>query len=384
MHPTICVTEDGPYRVEGPVAICGIDGEQLREGEISFLCRCGGSRSKPFCDATHGLKAFDGTETADFDSASQRSDTYQADSLTVYDDRSRCAHFGQCTDRLAAVFRAGDEPFVAPGNASAAEISEVIRGCPSGALSFASLADPTPVQHAASITPIADGPYRVRGPVQLIAANGDRYELRERQTLCRCGQSGNKPFCDGSHWYAGFRDPQPLSERAEPPSLYEWAGGMSALQRLTERFYEEILSDPDPVLEPLFRHMDPRHPEHVAVWLAETFGGPSVYTEEHGGYEHMLSQHRGLALTEEQRSNWIGRMLRAADSVALPDDPDFRSTFVAYLEWGTRIASLNSAVDAHPIAHAPLPRWSWGQTLPHVPQPWDHPLAARRGRRRRG
>lgn len=60
-----------------------------------------------------------------------------------------------------------------------------------------------------SIHPLVDGPYRVRGGVPVVGADGRRYEVRERQTLCRCGSSRNKPFCDGSHWYAGFRDPLP-------------------------------------------------------------------------------------------------------------------------------------------------------------------------------
>jgi hemoglobin len=167
-----------------------------------------------------------------------------------------------------------------------------------------------------------------------------------------------------------------------PPSPYEWAGGMPALLRLTRRFYAQLLAEPDPVLEPIFRHMDPHHPEHVAAWLAETFGGPAVYTSEHGGYEHMVSRHRGLALTERQRERWVARMLRAADDVGLPADPDFRSVLAAYLEWGTRLAVLNSAPGVEPMAHAPVPRWGWGLTPPYVPQPWDDPDAAARGRAR--
>jgi truncated hemoglobin YjbI len=136
------------------------------------------------------------------------------------------------------------------------------------------------------------------------------------------------------------------------------------------------------VLEPLFRGMDPNHPKYVAAWLAETFGGPQTYTEKRGGYEHMLAKHRNRGITEEQRQRWIRRMTEIADEVGLPADPGFRSTFVAYLEWGTRLAVVNSRPGAAVMEHAPVPHWGWGQTLPFLPQPWDDPEAAARGRQR--
>ena len=163
------------------------------------------------------------------------------------------------------------------------------------------------------------------------------------------------------------------------PTLYDWVGGIEALERLTERFYSDLLSEPDPVLEPVFRGMDPAHPRHVAAWLAETFGGPATFTADHGGYEHMVARHRGLDLDETQRSRWVSRMATTADLVGLPDDPDFRSAFVAYLEWGTRIAVYNSAPGVQVIEHAPVPRWGWGESPPYVPQPWEEPGAVDRG-----
>jgi CDGSH-type Zn-finger protein/truncated hemoglobin YjbI len=381
----IFVLKDGPYRVVGDVSIKDAEGTVLRTTGSHCLCRCGGSRNKPFCDATHGLKGFVGTEAADHSVIADRRSSYQAASgITVYDDRGRCAHFGQCTERLPAAFRAAAEPFVDPDGASASDIARVVAGCPSGALAYAVKGDPTPVEQeeACSISPIVDGPYRVRGPIEIVGADGQAYELRERQTLCRCGQSRNRPFCDGSHWYAGFRDPLPPELVKTVPSLYEWAGGLPALERLTEKFYDTILSEPDPVLEPIFRGMDRQHPQHVAAWLAETFGGPATYTQEHGGYEHMLSKHRNLGLTEVQRQRWVARMAETANQVGLPDDPDFRSTFVAYLEWGTRIALINSQPGAEVIEHAPIPLWGWGNTPPLALQPWDDPKAAERGRER--
>lgn len=383
--PRILVTDHGPYRVEGDIAVHDADGRLLETGGSWCLCRCGGSRNKPFCDVTHGLKAFDGTETAGHDPIAARRDAYPAaDGVTVYDDRTRCAHFGQCTERLPTVFRGAAQPFVDPAGAPPTTITDVVGGCPSGALAHAVGDDPGPVEvHVpASITPIPDGPYRVRGTIEVVGADGRGYEVRERQTLCRCGQSANKPFCDGSHWYAGFRDPIPPELVQAVPTLYDWAGGIAALERLTTTFYAGILGEPDPILEPVFRGMDADHPEHVAAWLAETFGGPATYTHDHGGYEHMVAKHRGLGLTEKQRRRWVERMAATADLAGLPDDPGFRSTFLAYIEWGTRIAVANSQPGAQVIEHAPVPLWGWGQTPPFVPQPWDDPDAASRGRER--
>jgi CDGSH-type Zn-finger protein/truncated hemoglobin YjbI len=383
-EPMIEVTEHGPYRVVGDVAIHDVEGTLLRASGTWCLCRCGGSRNKPFCDATHGVKGFDGAESADHGLIVNRRHRYVAVGITVFDDRSRCAHFGQCTDRLPTVFRADAEPFVDPHGADPKTIATVAAGCPSGALAAARGTDDEPEETRAtpSITPIVDGPYRVRGAIRVVGADGRAYERRERQTLCRCGQSANKPFCDGSHWYAGFRDPLPAELASRPPSLYDWAGGITALERLTTHFYDAILSEPDPILEPVFRGMDPQHPRHVAAWLAETFGGPTTYTDELGGYEHMLAKHRNLALTETQRRRWVARMMDAADAVGLPSDPGFRSTFFAYIEWGTRLAVINSRPDSTVMEHAPIPHWGWGQTPPFQPQPWDHPDAAERGRRR--
>ncbi|MET0685641.1 MAG: group II truncated hemoglobin [Solirubrobacteraceae bacterium] len=148
------------------------------------------------------------------------------------------------------------------------------------------------------------------------------------------------------------------------PTLYEWAGGAPALTRLTEAFYARVRADE--VLAPVFAEMPPDHPEHVAIWLGEVFGGPPRYTEEHGGYPHMLAKHRGRALTEEQRFRWVQLICGAADEAGLPGDPEFRSAFVAYIEWGTRLALANSQPGAEPAPEAPVPRWGWGEAPPYT------------------
>jgi truncated hemoglobin YjbI len=148
------------------------------------------------------------------------------------------------------------------------------------------------------------------------------------------------------------------------PTLYEWAGDGEALQRLTEVFYDKVRADP--LVGPLFRHMDEHHPQYVATWLAEVFGGPPRYTEERGGYPHMLAKHRNVAITEEQRRRWVNLICDAADDAGLPGDPEFRSAFVAYIEWGTRLALANSQPGAAPPPKAPVPRWGWGEAPPYT------------------
>jgi hemoglobin len=150
----------------------------------------------------------------------------------------------------------------------------------------------------------------------------------------------------------------------EIPTLYDWAGGADAFERLTEAFYGKVKQDD--LLEPIFRRMDADHPKRVAAWLAEVFGGPKRYTEEHGGYPHMLSKHRNLALTEQQRRRWVNLICDAADDAGMPGDPEFRSAFLAYIEWGTRLAVANSQPGAAPPPKAPVPRWGWGEAPPYT------------------
>jgi hemoglobin len=152
---------------------------------------------------------------------------------------------------------------------------------------------------------------------------------------------------------------------ARTPTLFEWAGGMEALERLTECFYERVRKDE--VVGPLFANMPDDHPHHVAIWLAEVFRGPATYTEEHGGYPHMLAKHRGLGIREEQRRQWAYLIGLAADDARLPDDPEFRSAFMAYVEWGTRLAVANSQPGAEPPPRAPVPHWGWGEAPPYTP-----------------
>ena len=141
------------------------------------------------------------------------------------------------------------------------------------------------------------------------------------------------------------------------PTLYEWAGGAEAIQKLLDTFYDHVRADE--VLAPVFAGMDEEHPKHVAAWLGEVFGGPPVYSAERGGHRHMISRHLGRAITERQRRRWIELLLDTADEVGLPDDPEFRASFVGYLEWGTRMAVLLSQPGVEEPGEAPMPTWGW-------------------------
>jgi hemoglobin len=145
----------------------------------------------------------------------------------------------------------------------------------------------------------------------------------------------------------------------DTPTLYEWLGGIDALNRLTTRFYEHV--NEDPLLAPVFAHMDAGHASHVAAFLAEVLGGPAAYSQEHGGHPHMIRQHLNRHLTQEKRRRWVALLLETADELGMPDDPEFRSALVGYLEWGSRLAVINSQPGAQVDTEAPMPKWGWGE-----------------------
>lgn len=116
---------------------------------------------------------------------------------------------------------------------------------------------------------------------------------------------------------------------ANVPSLYEWIGGLPALNRLTQRFYERVRDDA--TLAPIFREMSADHPKYVAAFLAEVLGGPPDYSASRGGHPHMVQRHLNRHLTQAQRRAWVALLLDTADELNVPDDPEFRSALVGYL-----------------------------------------------------
>jgi len=153
------------------------------------------------------------------------------------------------------------------------------------------------------------------------------------------------------------------------PSLYEWIGGSEALYRLTAKFYEKVLQDES--LRPLFEGMSPEHPRHVADFIGEVLGGPQSYSEHRGGHTHMAARHFGRDISQAQRRRWLDLLLETADEIGIPDDPEFRSAFVAYLEWGSRLAVINSQLPKGTATaeSAPMPKWNWGVPGgPYIPE----------------
>jgi hemoglobin len=150
------------------------------------------------------------------------------------------------------------------------------------------------------------------------------------------------------------------------PSIYDWAGGREAFARWLNAFYDLVEGEPS-VARLFGGTVSHEHREHVTAWWSEVMGGPAVYTEQHGGYEHMLAKHSNLSITPEQRLLFVTLLSRAADDVGLPADPEFRAAIMGYAEWGTRLAMHNSQPGADVAAHAPVPRWGWGVAPPYTP-----------------
>jgi len=358
---TIQSAPNGPYLLTNLTTVTDWLGVPRTVTPQTAFCRCGASAIKPLCDGSHARIGFDGAK-AESRVADQLS-RYAGLGVMIADNRGTCAHSGFCTDRLPAVFRTDAEPFVAPAGGRVDEILRAARDCPSGALS-AAIGGDDPVgasdsPREPSIEVSKDGPYRIVGAVELLGPDG-RPESRnqgaslEHYSLCRCGKSQNKPFCSGMHWYADFHDPPP----PEQPTMFEWAGGFPALLRLTRRFYEVHVPS-DPLLSGLFSQMSPDHPQRVASWLGQVFGGPPAYSGRYGDYDRMISQHLDKALTPAQRARWVQLLAQSADEVGLPADAEFRAAFTAYLEWGSRIALENSQPGVEPPPHMPVPRWWW-------------------------
>ncbi|MEE8366422.1 MAG: CDGSH iron-sulfur domain-containing protein [Gammaproteobacteria bacterium] len=201
---TIKPAVDGPYIVQGLKNFSNRNGAIECKATIA-LCRCGQSANKPYCDGAHSKVGFSSDNK--LKPARDALDTYRGKEITVHDNRSLCAHAGYCTDGLPGVFRQYEEPFVDPDGASAQEIIDVVKQCPSGALSYSVGSESGPINiEDASIFIASNGPYVLKGKMALKDTPKGKGASETTATLCRCGASKNKPFCDGSHWDAGFTD----------------------------------------------------------------------------------------------------------------------------------------------------------------------------------
>ena len=211
----IKVTKDGPYLVTGGIPLLRMiiqtdsHGDSCRWREFEryphreryTLCRCGKSRNKPYCDGAHTLQQFDGTETASREPYLENVKEYVGPELKLTDRRELCVGAAFC------VRDAGIKNLVVYSDRpSFKEIAiEEAANCPSGRLVvWDKQGNPIEPGFEPSIVITEhenglSGPLWIRGEVEVESADGRVYEKRNRVTLCRCGKSLNKPFCDGSH-----------------------------------------------------------------------------------------------------------------------------------------------------------------------------------------
>ena len=187
-------------------------GERLSNIQGIALCRCGSSKNKPFCDGTHSVTRFS-TENANNNNnkTSSRRKSYVGSKITIHDNRRICSHAAECVKNLPSTFRLNQKPWINPDDEATAieKIIETIRKCPSGALSYSIDNIEYRDYNGEPLVKVSkDGPYLVSGGVELITGEVEfpNYASKEHYTLCRCGASNNKPFCDGSHSTVNFKD----------------------------------------------------------------------------------------------------------------------------------------------------------------------------------
>ena len=220
----IKVTKNGPYLVSGAiplhreVMIAGATGDPVEwrhtrhypDKESYSLCRCGQSKTTPYCDGTHAQIGFDGTETAGFKKYAEQTETTTGPELDLTDAEKFCALARFCHP-------SGDAWNLTEQSADPAAKAMAIReacDCPSGRLvawnkkTGAAIEPQFPPTISVTEHPGGkiSGPLWVKGGVPIESADGVEYEVRNRVTLCRCGQSSNKPFCNGNHVTAGFSE----------------------------------------------------------------------------------------------------------------------------------------------------------------------------------
>ena len=219
----IVIVKDGPYIVSGSVPL--VKENVVSEGGISVgweerdrypekktytLCRCGQSKTPPYCDGSHTSRGFKGDETADRAPFSKRCSTLEGPTVVLYDRKDLCARTSHCQQRTSAwtLVKNSDDP-----EKREAAI-DVVNQCPAGRLVLKDketgevLETPREKEIAVVQHPHkgVSGPLWVRGRIPIVSADGEEYETRNRVTLCRCGASKEKPFCDGSHISVNYRD----------------------------------------------------------------------------------------------------------------------------------------------------------------------------------
>jgi CDGSH-type Zn-finger protein len=215
--PQITATENGPYRVRGvhrivwrsPVTteegepIAWAQGDVLTDAlEEYWLCRCGQSNNKPFCDSSHRRVGFEATDDADTGARADRATSYGSGDVVLEDDRSVCVHAGFCATKLTNAWRLSARDDL--GAREQSQLVAMAAHCPSGALTLELAGKDVEPPMPAEVALMPDGPLLLTGGVLVERSDRSVVELRNRVALCRCGASSNKPLCDGSHAAVGF------------------------------------------------------------------------------------------------------------------------------------------------------------------------------------
>jgi len=221
----VSIKKDGPYLVSGGLplkkeiivsddqgySVGWEKGEDFPKKESYALCRCGKSKNMPYCDGMHDKTNFNGTETASREDYIKQAQKIDGPNLTLTDAQELCSLGRFCHNKKGNVWgltRGSDKS----GNRE--EAIEQACNCPSGRLVAWDKKTGNPIEPKLekSISLIEDpargasGPIWLKGGIVLEGLNSEKYEVRNRTTVCRCGKSGNKPFCDGTHISCKFND----------------------------------------------------------------------------------------------------------------------------------------------------------------------------------
>ena len=180
-------------------------GQKYSDTNKVALCRCGASKNKPFCDGMHDAIGFKSERIEK--SLDPKKKMYTGKQINVYDNRSVCCHSAICLNTLPSVFNVNKRPWIDPNEDDAEKIIEAVKKCPSGALSYKiEEREYKDFEKNAMVTVSKDGQYFVTGGIELVGESFADGVSKEHYTLCRCGASKIKPFCDGTHHQIGFSD----------------------------------------------------------------------------------------------------------------------------------------------------------------------------------
>ena len=198
--PTITVVKNGPYIVKGLEHFRDSAGRELPAQPAMSLCRCGASKNKPYCDGSHTKIGFAGEK--DPNRVPREINEWKGKRITIVDNSDVCCRDRACVNNLPQVFEEEN-----PDAATVKEIIDTIRKCPSGALTYKMGGRHCQAFHREpAITVARNGPLKVVGGIRLEDEMKSQPACPEHYTLCRCGHSQNKPFCDGSHLDVGFQE----------------------------------------------------------------------------------------------------------------------------------------------------------------------------------